>query len=104
MKRFAPLALGAVFMVAGATAASAHDSWSRSKTVVGPHGGVYSAQGSGSCAGNRCSSTQRWTGPAGNTVSRSGTTGCRGAWCRTTARYTGPNGGSATRSRVYRRY
>lgn len=104
MKRFAPLALTAAFLVAGATAASAQASWSRSKTVVGPHGGVYTAQGSGSCAGNRCSSTQRWTGPAGRTITRSGSTACRGAWCRTTATYTGPHGGTATRGRVYRRY
>lgn len=104
MKRFAPLALAVVFMVFGAAAASAQEGWSRSKTVTGPNGGVYSAQGSGSCSGNRCSSTQQWTGPAGNTVTRSGTTGCRGAWCGTKATYTGPNGGTATRTRVYRRY
>lgn len=104
MKRFAPFALTAAFIVAGATAASAQQGWSRSKTVTGPNGGVYTAQGSGSCSGGHCSSTQRWTGPEGNTVMRSGSTGCRGAWCRTTATYTGPNGGNATRSRVYRRY
>lgn len=104
MKHFAPLAIAAAFMVAGAASASAQEGWSRSKTVTGPNGGVYSAQGSGSCSGSHCSSTQRWTGPAGNTVTREGSTGCRGAWCRTTATYTGPNGGTATRARVYRRY
>lgn len=104
MKHFAMLALAALFAVGGAAAASAQEGWSRSETVTGPYGGVYSAHGSGSCSGNRCSSTQRWTGPAGNTVKRSGSTGCRGTWCRTTATYTGPNGGTATRARVYRRY
>jgi hypothetical protein len=104
MKRFAPLALTAAFMALGTSVASAQEGWSRSKTVTGPYGGVYSAQGSGSCEGNRCSSTQQRTGPAGNAVTRSGSTGCRGAWCRTTATYTGPNGDTATRARVYHRY
>jgi hypothetical protein len=103
MQRIVLLAVAALFTIGGAAAANAQQGWSRSKTVTGPYGGVYTAEGSGSCSGNRCSSTQRWTGPAGNTVQRSGSTACRGAWCRTTATYTGPNGGTATRARVYRR-
>jgi hypothetical protein len=104
IKHLAPLALTAAFVISGATAASAQQGWSRSKTVTGPYGGTYSAQGSGSCAGGSCASRQAWTGPAGRTVSRSGSASCSGGICTGSATWTGPRGNTESRSRRVPRY
>lgn len=72
------------------------DAFQRSGTWTGPAGGVYTSQGSRSCANGSCSSTGSVTGPAGNTVSRTGSSSCAGGVCTGQATYTGPAGRTTT--------
>jgi hypothetical protein len=93
----------AAALLAATSAAANAQGWQRNSTTVGPHGGVSTSQGSGSCSGGTCSSTQRYTGPAGNVVTRQGSTTCSGGTCRGTATYAGPAGRTATRTRTFSR-
>jgi hypothetical protein len=91
----ASIALAAVLMVAGSSAASA---WTRHGTVTTPRG-TYVGSASGGCAGGTCSRSAAVTGPNGRTVSRSGSITRTGphrySYSRTT---TGPQGRSVTRA------
>lgn len=103
MSRLPLLSLASAFVFLATTAADAQG-WSRSRTTVGPHGGVWSFNGNGSCAGGTCSSNQVWTRPNGQSVTRHGSTTCSYGHCQGSATYTGPNGGTATRHRSFHRY
>jgi hypothetical protein len=96
MKTFLPAALAAVFMIAGSSMAEA--GWKRSGTVVGPYGGTTTVQGSGSCAGGVCTSSQTWTGPNGGTTVRKGKRVCASGVCTYSGTLTGPAGRSVARS------
>ena len=91
----ASIALAAVLMVAGSSAASA---WTRHGTVTTPRG-TYVGSASGGCAGGTCSRSATVTGPNGRTVSRSGSITRTGphrySYSRTT---TGPQGRTVTRA------
>lgn len=96
MMKLAAVATALLLTGAMITEASAY---SRSSTTVGPRGGVWSSQGSGSCSGGSCASSQSVTGPRGHSATRQGSTTCSGGSCQGSATYTGPRGNTATRSR-----
>ena len=103
MSRLPLLSLASAFVFLSTIAADAQG-WSRSRTTIGPHGGVWSFNGGGSCAGGSCSSNQVWTGPGGRSVTRHGSTSCTYGYCEGTATFSGPSGGTVTRHRTFRRY
>ncbi len=94
--KFAPLALAAALMVAGASYA---DAATRSVNTTGPKGNTVNRTGAASCSGGSCSSNSVVTGPRGKSATRSGTTSCSGGQCSGGATYTGPAGNSVKRSR-----
>jgi hypothetical protein len=120
-----PLLALAFTMCSVVGAAEARDR-SYSGSVTGPHGNTVTMQGTRSCSGTTCSSTQTWTGPAGRTatrnhevtgvgtgsgtstttltgpagrtVTREGSRSCSGGTCAFGGTVTGPNGGQRTYS------
>lgn len=95
----APALFAAAVTVVAVPAPAEAREWKRERSVTGPYGGSRSVQGSGSCSGGHCGSSQTWTGRYGNSVNREGSTGCADGSCSGGATYTGPGGQSATRSR-----
>jgi hypothetical protein len=115
----------ALALCAMAGAAEARDR-SYSGSVTGPRGNTVTMQGTRSCSGTTCSSTQAWTGPggqtatrtqevtgvgtgsgtsattwtgpAGRTVTREGSRSCSGGTCAFGGTVTGPNGGQRSYS------
>jgi hypothetical protein len=105
MKHLTSLAaVGAAMTLFAAASPAYADGWDRSRTVIGPDGGQYTAHGEGYCEDGHCSSQQQWTGPRGRTVTRQGSAECHDGYCRGRATYTGPNGGQAVVKRRFRRY
>lgn len=105
MKYLSSLAIaGAAMTVFAAASPAFADGWDRSRTVVGPEGGVWTFNGRGSCDHGECSSEQRWTGPGGGTVTRRGGTRCYDGVCEGTAKWTGPRGNSGVVKRRFERY
>ena len=98
--------VGTVALAAAAFAAATPamaGQWSRSGSGIGPYGRTWSSQGSGSCYGGSCASSQRFVGPNGGVTTRSGSTGCSGGTCNHSATVTGPRRGTRTRSSTWTR-
>ena len=98
--KIAAALLGLAF--AGITVADAN-AYTRNGGGTGPRGHSYTSQGSGSCSGSSCRSSQSVTGPRGNSGSRANSGSCSGGSCTTEHKLTGPRGSSATRGNTFSR-
>lgn len=99
MTKFAIAALFAALTVTSVDARG----FSRSGTITGPRGKVFTTQGGGSCANGSCSSRQSITGPNGKSVTRTNNAQCANGQCTTSHTTTGPNGKSFTRQSTFTR-
>ncbi|MGL4489059.1 MAG: hypothetical protein ACRCU5_06405 [Rhizobiaceae bacterium] len=86
------LSLSIAVLISLSSVSFAHAEWKRKSTVVGPKGGVYVTQGTGSCSNGVCTSNQTTTGPRGKVTTRSGQATCANGTCNSTATVTTPAG------------